>query len=173
MIAGRHNTAETWVRLAMECFASNLAVVPTHIRVRDPGFGTPIEFGEIATIRGLLRAEEAEYRLGELFTRFMEEVRSEHARGELEEAHHWALESSTQLHSNLALSLRIFKELLPQAFLMTLFGPSDAADPNDPPRYLFNGLDELRGMKGNLVFTGTAQVCELEPETCELEGSPS
>jgi len=152
----------------MECFASNTAVDPTQIQVRDPGFGTPIEFGEVAVVRGVLSAEEAEQRLGELFTRFMEDVRGEHARGELEEAHQWVLQGSTQLHNNLALSLRIFRELLPQAFLMTLFGPGDAAT---TPRYLFNGLDELRGMNGTLVFTGTARVCEAEAKTHELDGS--
>lgn len=149
----------------MECFSSNAAINPTQVRVRDPGFGTQADFGEFATVRGLLSAEEAEQRLGGLFTRFMEEVRSEHARGDLEEAYHWALQGSTQLHNNLALSLRIFRELLPQAFLMTLFGPGDAAD---PPRYLFNSLEELRGLNGTLVFTGTALLCELEAQTLEL-----
>ena len=152
----------------MECFASNAVVDPTHIRVRDPGFGTPIDSGEIATIRGLLRPEEAEHRLGELFTRFMEKLRSEHARGDLEEAHRWALQGNAQLHSNLALSVRIFRELLPQAFLMTLFGPSEALE---PPRYLFNELEELRGINGNLVFTGTARICESEAKTHKIEGS--
>lgn len=152
----------------MECFVRNAVVDTTQIRVRDPGFGTPIDSGEVATIRGLLSADEAELRLGELFTRFMEEVRSEHARGDLEEAYHWALQGSTQLHSNLSLSLRIFRELLPQAFLMTLLGVDDTSD---PVRYLFNSLDELRGLNGNLVFTGTARVCEVEAKTFELEDS--
>ena len=149
----------------MQCFAFNAAVDPTLIRVRDPGFGQPVEFGKVTTVRGLLTAEEAECRLGELFARFILDVRSEHARGALEEAYHWALQGSTQLHGNLALSLRIFRELLPQAFLMTLFGPGDSAD---PPHYLFNGLDELRGINGTLVFAGTAWVSEPEPETLEL-----
>jgi len=48
---------------------------------------------------------------------------------------------------------------------MTLLGPGDA---DDPPRYLINSLDELRGMNGTLVFTGTALLCELEPQTLEL-----
>lgn len=149
----------------MECFSSNAAVSSTMVRVRDPGFGTPADFGELATVRGLLSAEEAEHRLGELFTRFMEEVRREHARGDLEEEYQWVLQGSTQLHNNLSHSLRIFRELLPQAFLMTLFGPGDAPD---TPRYLINSLDELRGLNGTLVFTATALVCELEAKTLEL-----
>lgn len=149
----------------MECFSSNAAVSPTLVRVRDPGFGTPAEFGEFTTVRGLLSAGEAEQQLGELFTRFIEEVHREHTRGDLEEEYQWVLRASTQLHNNLGLSLRIFRELLPQAFLMTLFGPNDASD---SPRYLVNTLDELRGMNGNLVFTATALVCELEAKTLEL-----
>ncbi|MGH1345307.1 MAG: hypothetical protein ACRBN8_27340 [Nannocystales bacterium] len=150
----------------MECFASNAAVDSTQIRVLDPGFGPPAEPHQRATIRVLLRAEEAEHRLGELFTRFMEEVRGEHERGDLEEAYLWTLQGSTQLHSNLALSLRIFRELLPHAFLMTLFGPGDTAD---RPRYLIHELDELRAMNGNLVFTAQAWVCEREAKTDKLE----
>ncbi len=151
----------------MQCFASNAAVDPTLIRVRGPGFGTPIGSCEVATVRALLSADEAEHRLGHLFTRFVEKIRREHARGEMVTAHHWALQSSTQIHSNLALSLRIFRELLPQAFLMTLFGPSD---PDHASPYLFNGLEELRGIDGNLVFTGTALVCELEAKTENVAG---
>lgn len=142
----------------MECFASHAAVDPTQIRVQDPGFGSPMEFETVVTVRGLLCAEEAEHRLGELFSRFTEQLHADHAQGDLEEAHHWALRATTQLHSDLALSVRIFRELLPQAFLMTLFGPNDSAA---RPRYVFTGLNELRGMNGNLVFTGTAKVCEL------------
>ncbi|MBV1858492.1 MAG: hypothetical protein KUG77_08770 [Nannocystaceae bacterium] len=150
----------------MECFASNTAVDPTQIRIRDPGFASPLSFGEVATVRGVLTADEAEQRLGELFTRFMEELHSDHAKGELKEGHGWVLQGSTQLHNNLPLSLRIFRELLPQAFLMTLFGPENA---KAPARYLFNSLDELRGMNGTLVFSGTAHVCPSETKTHELE----
>ncbi len=149
----------------MECFVFNAVIETTQVAVRDPGFGTPIELGEIATIRGLLSADEAELRLGELFTRFMEEVRDENARGELKEAHQWVLQGSTQLHNNLALSLRIFREFLPQAFLLTLLGPND---PSEAPRYRLNSLDELRGLNGTLVFSSTAQVCEPKAKTLEL-----
>lgn len=147
----------------MECFASHAAVDHTQIRVQDPGFGSPGEFDPLVKLRGLLCAEEAEHRLGELFSRFTEQLHAEHARGELEGAHHWALRATTQLHSDLALSVRIFRELLPQAFLMTLFGPNVSGV---RPRYVFTGLDELRGMNGHLVFTGTAKVCE--PDTVTL-----
>lgn|GEM_PF-2218201 len=135
----------------MECFVSNALIETAQVGLHPTDFGQSMDAGIL--LRGHLSVDEVIAAAQPLYARFMKDSAAHDGLGPEFTALIRAAERGTsprKLGHNLPLGLRVFRELMPHAFLSAVL-PRPAS-----PRYLITGLEELRGVNERIVFSGVA-----------------